>query len=78
MIEAANQIGIDQNVLNTTLAKLRSSNFSKIAPAINTTTMPQLIPDRNPELIFPYIYVTINIGVFRNSPCSIIRYHKHG
>jgi hypothetical protein len=39
-IDAANQIGIDQNVLNTMLAKLRSSNFSKIAPAINTTTMP--------------------------------------
>jgi hypothetical protein len=24
------------------------------------------------------IYVTINIGVFRNSPCSIFQYHKHG
>jgi hypothetical protein len=43
-IDAANQIGIDQNVLNTTLAKLRSSNFSKIAPAINTNIMPKLIP----------------------------------
>jgi hypothetical protein len=52
-IDAANQIGIDQNVLNTMLAKLRCSNFSKIAPAINTNIMPQLIPDRNPELIFP-------------------------
>jgi hypothetical protein len=48
------EIGVDQNVLETTLAKLRSSNLANNAPVINNT-MPQLIPDKNPELIFPAI-----------------------
>jgi hypothetical protein len=37
-----------------TLVKLHSSNITNNAPAINNT-MPQLIPDKNPELIFPAI-----------------------
>lgn len=51
-IDAVNQLSIDKNVLKLTLTKLSSSKFSEIAPAINTPT-PQLIPDVNPELIYP-------------------------
>jgi hypothetical protein len=68
-IDAAKQIGVDQNVLEMTLAKLRSSNLANNAPAINNT-MPQLIPDENPELIFPAISS-------RGSLRSLIRFLTH-
>lgn len=53
-IDAAKYMGITPNVLKTTLTKLRSSKLRKNAPAINNT-MPLLVPDVNPELIFPAI-----------------------
>jgi hypothetical protein len=34
--------------------------------------------DQSNTIAMDFIYVNINIGVFRNSPCSIIQYHKHG